>query len=82
MDTTKSVKGQYDEGCLHCGEALMQQEGPGRVRLFCNPDHNRVCTYNNDALAAGWAQHHATRGERHTRFRMVQQSYFRLPSAP
>ncbi|MFC7938154.1 hypothetical protein ACFU2J_18230 [Streptomyces sp. NPDC057387] len=39
MDTTKSAKSQYNEGCLHCGAELEQQEGRGRIRRFCNPDH-------------------------------------------
>ena len=42
MDVTKSAKSQHDAGCLHCGAALAQVEGRGRIRRFCSGDHGKA----------------------------------------
>ncbi|MCQ9134137.1 hypothetical protein [Streptomyces hilarionis] len=42
MDYTKPIKSQCTAGCLHCGAALEQKEGPGRIRQFCDGEHGKA----------------------------------------
>ncbi|SEC33539.1 hypothetical protein SAMN04490357_1749 [Streptomyces misionensis] len=50
MDYTKSYKSQCDAACLHCGAALAQKQGAGRVKRFCTPDHGRLWRQRARAL--------------------------------
>ncbi|WP_158679011.1 hypothetical protein [Streptomyces sp. SPB78] len=53
MNTTRGAKGCRLTTCLHCGAHVEQREGePGRLRLYCTPDHG--AQYRRRARALGW----------------------------
>lgn len=51
MDTTKPIKTQ-PATCLHCGTAVPQVAGAGRLKRYCAPEHGRA--WRRKARFFGW----------------------------